>query len=397
MVISAVWVIFRVSMKWLEIRLRDVGPIEQGTIGNNRVNVFLGPNNSGKSIASRVIYGLRQLGDNGSTAGEATLLRIRGLDGKATAPTLAPALIAKNAGISIRDMATYGKPGGWIEVSEEDGSSTRFSFERNLDERRRWFARRVASAGTAATRDSIYIPAGRTGTMQSLLQFLQIKNDLLNTVWLALGENPPQEARQSQSLTSSRIGLRRRIIPEYLERFNDLVLEAASEGLTDDARRLFAKLFEGSVEIDDSYNPPQIYYRDSHGFITKIDSAGSGTVSSFPIIASLDRIEPGGTLIIEEPEAHMEPLNQQRMIVEVVKAAATKDVSLLFTTHSEYVVYPLLSMVSHGDLEPGDLGLYHFNRKPNSYTRIEKIDVSNDGDVDRELFKEALDALGTRP
>ena len=385
-------------MKWLDIRLRDVGPIEQGTIGNNRVNVFLGPNNSGKSIASRVIYGLRQLGDNGSAAGEATLLRIRDLDGKAAGPMLAPALIAKNAGISIGDMATYGKPGGWIEVGEAEGSSTRFSFERNLDEERRWFARRVASADTAATRDSIYVPAGRTGTMQSLLQFLQIKNDLLNTVWLALGENPQQDARQAQSLTSSRTGLRRRrIIPEYLERFNDLVLEAASEGLTDDARRLFAKLFEGSVEIDDSYNPPQTYYRDSHGFITTIDSAGSGTVSSFPIIASLDRIELGGTLIIEEPEAHMEPLNQQRMIAEVVKAAATKDVSLLFTTHSEYVVYPLLSMVSHGDLEPGDLGLYYFNRKPNSYTRIEKIDVSNDGDVDRELFKEALDALGTRP
>lgn len=397
MAISAVCVLFHVGMKWSEIRLRDVGPIEQGTIGNNRVNVFVGPNNSGKSIASRVIYGLRQLGDNGQTTGEAALLRMLDLDGKAAGPLLAPLLIAKNAGIDIGDVATYGKPGGWIEVGE-NGSSTRFSFERNLDERRRRFARRVASADAAATRDGIYIPAGRTGIMQSLLQFLQIKNDLLNTIWLALDENPPKEARQAQSLTPSRIGLRRRrIIPEYLERFNDLVLEAASEGLTDDARGLFAKLFEGSVEIDDSYNPPQMYYRDSHGFITKIDSAGSGTVSSFPIIASLDRIEPGGTLIIEETEAHMEPLNQQRMIAEVVKAATTKDVSLLFTTHSEYVVYPLLSMVSHGDLEPGDLGIYYFNRKPNSYTRVEKIDVSKDGDVDRELFKEALDALGTRP
>ena len=50
--ISAVCVLFHVGMKWSEIRLRDVGPIEQGTIGNNRVNVFVGPNNSGKSIRS---------------------------------------------------------------------------------------------------------------------------------------------------------------------------------------------------------------------------------------------------------------------------------------------------------------------------------------------------------
>ena len=233
--------------------------------------------------------------------------------------------------------------------------------------------------------------------MQSLLSFMQIKNDLLNTVWLALGENPPQETGHSLSLKPSRMGLRRRrIIPEYLERFNDLVLEAASDGLADDAQKLFTKLFEGSVETDDSYSPPQIYYHDNHGFVTKIDSAGSGTVSSFPIIASIYRIESGGTLIIEEPEAHMEPLSQQRMIAEVVKVATAKNVNLLFTTHSEYVVYSLLSMVMHGDLRRDDLGIYHFHRKPGSYTCIKKIEVSEAGEVDQELFEEALDALGTR-
>ena len=174
------------------------------------------------------------------------------------------------------------------------------------------------------------------------------------------------------------------------------MLEAASEGLTDDAQGLFAKLFGGSVETDDSYNPPQIYCRDTRGFVTRIDSAGSGSVSSFPIIASIYKIESGGALIIEEPEAHLEPLSQQRMIAEIVKVAAAKNINLLFTTHSEYVVYPLLSMVSHGDLKHDDLGLYYFHRKANSYTRVEKISVSKEGEVDQELFGEALDALGTR-
>lgn len=384
------------SMEWTEISLRDVGPIEQGTIGNNRVNVFLGPNNSGKSIASRVIYGLRQLGESGLPAGFSAWLRMHDLDNEAVNPRLGPILIAKNAGIGIRDVATYGKPGGWIEVAN-GGSPTRFSFERNLDSMQYKLAWKAARADIAASRDAIYIPAGRTGTMQSLLLFLQIKNDLLNTVWLALGEKPPQEAGHARSLEPSRTGhRRRRVIPEYLEHFNDLVLEAASEGLTDDAQGMFSKLFEGTVESDDSDNPPQVYYRDTRGFTTKIDAAGSGTVSSFPIIASLDRIEQGGTLIVEEPEAHLEPLSQQRMIAEVVKAATSRNARLLLTTHSEYVVYPLLSMVSHGDLGHDDLGLYYFNRKPNSYTAIERIGVSEEGKVDRELFEEALDALGTR-
>lgn len=94
--------------------------------------------------------------------------------------------------------------------------------------------------------------------MQSLPLFLQIKNDLLNTVWLALGEKPPQEAEHARSLEPSRTGhRRRRVMPEYPEHFNDLVLEAASEGLTDDAQGMFSRLFEGTVESDDSDNPPR--------------------------------------------------------------------------------------------------------------------------------------------
>ena len=387
------------GMQWSEISLSDVGPIEQGTVGNTRVIVFLGPNNSGKSITSRMIYGLGQLGDHAPVPSAHSWLGNNGYGKEAAASILAPVLIAENAGISIGDVATHGKARGRIVVKEA-AHSTRFLFERDLDQTQLAVARMVASEDIAPARDTAYVPAGRTGIMQSLLSFMQIKNDLLNAMWLALNEGPAGEGGRPpppKPPKPQRVGRRRqRVVPKYLERFNDLVLEAMSRGLAGDAQDMFSKLFGGSVESDDSYAPPQIYYRDKRGFVTKIDSAGSGTVSSFPIIASIDRIEPGGTLIIEEPEAHIEPLSQQRMISEVVRMAKAKNASLLFTTHSEYVVYPLLSMVSHGDLKRDDLGLYYFNRKPDSYTTIEKIDVSEEGRVDRELFEEALDALGTR-
>lgn len=79
-------------MEWTEISPRGVGPIEQGTISNNRANVFPGPNNSGKSIASRVIYGLMQLGESG-LAGFSTWLRMYDLDSEAVNPRLGPILI----------------------------------------------------------------------------------------------------------------------------------------------------------------------------------------------------------------------------------------------------------------------------------------------------------------
>lgn len=189
---------------------------------------------------------------------------------------------------------------------------------------------------------------------------------------------------------------RRRAVPEYLERFGDLVLEAASGGPAGgDAQELLAKLLDGQAEGGDFPGPSQMSCHDALGFVARIGSAGSGAASLFPIAAGICGVEPGGALVVEEPEAHLDPLRQQRMIAEVVKAAAAKNARLLFTTHSEYVVYPLLSMVSHGGLRHDDLGLYYFRRDPGSYARIEKIGVSRDGEVDRELFGDALDALGT--
>lgn len=111
--------------------------------------------------------------------------------------------------------------------------------------------------------------------MQSLPLFLQIKNDLLNTVWLAPGEKPPQEAEHARSSEPSRTGhRRRRVMPEYLEHFNDLVLEAASEGLTDDAQGMFSRLFEGTVESDDSDNPPPAGILPRHARLCHQDRCG---------------------------------------------------------------------------------------------------------------------------
>ena len=193
-----------------------MGPIEQGTISNNRVNVFLGPNNSGKSIASRVIHGLWQLNkDDALAPGMAALFRRRAQDGRTAGSLIASTLIAKNAGINVSDVTTRGKSGGRIDVTGENNSS-RFLFDKVSDPERRRLAMIMARMDVGTSRDSIYIPAGRTGTMQSLLLFMQIKNDLLNTVWEALGESPPQDTTRFPPRPSRMAHRRRRAIPEYL-------------------------------------------------------------------------------------------------------------------------------------------------------------------------------------
>lgn len=385
-------------MRCSKVVLKNIGPIEHGEIKINKVNVFIGPNNSGKSIASRVMYGLWQLGDHAVSFTAGPLLDRLGYTGSVTDPPLGSVLVARGAGIHVRDIITHGEQGGWIEVTRDDGPVTRYSYDRVEEFRMSRMLARLSRISVDVPEDCMYVPAGRTGAMQSLLLFMQIKNDLLNTVWETLGEDPPdvEHPPPPKAPRAARRLRNRRVIPEYLERFNELVLETASVGFPVGAQRLFATLFRGTVEVDDSYSLPQIYYRDPSGFVTKIDSAGSGAVSTFPIIASMHNVEAGGTLIIEEPEAHLEPLSQQKMITALVRDAQAKNVNLVFTTHSEYVVYPLLTMVSDGELKHGDLGIYHFRRAANSYTHVQEISVSEAGEVERELFEEAVDALGMR-
>ena len=155
----------------------------------------------------------------------------------------------------------------------------------------------------------------------------------------------------------------------------------------------FSKLFGGSLDASAATGIPSILYRDPSGFGVEIESAGLGVVSSFPIIAAVHDIEPGGTLIVEEPEAHMEPLRQQSLVNEIVRVALARRVSLVLVTHSDYVVNGVLNMVYAGIIGPDDLGLYYFRRRDGSFTQVERIPVDKTGEAEQELFEEALDAL----
>ena len=361
-------------MKWTEVGLSNMGPIEEGKIGSSMISVFLGPHNSGKSIASRIIYALGQLGENGLTAGAAERLLEAGRGRGAAMPPLAPALIAVNAGIDICDVATRGAAGGGrIDVAVKGGRTASFSFASAPDPSLISFARSAEGAGIAVSEDTVYVPAGRT------------------CIARAPGSRPPQAGGGHGGGAGAAAGRAARLggpSPEW-----------ASGRLGDGARDMLARLFGGSVEggRGPGGGAPRLRYRDARGFAAEIESAGAGIASALPIAAGIHGIGRGGTLIVEEPEAHLDPLTQQRMAAELARAAASSGARLLFTTHSEYMVYPLLSMVSHGDLGRGDLGIYHFGGGPDSYTRIERMGVSEDGRIDRELFEEALDALGARP
>ena len=379
-------------LKFKEIILENFGPIEKGTIQRKKINVFIGPNNSGKSIVSRLIYGINTF-DNKKSIPKVLKQRY----GKMSNDDLLSAymkIILNSAGFNTCEYLTYGKKSGCINIKSNKSMTLKFSKKQNQQASKSSFMfKRLYQIIHMNSKKSIYIPAGRTGMIQFFTNITRIRNRLLNEFLDTFGEYDSPYLKetfiheiQTFTRTSSKL-------PQYLEQFHDLILDVQSDKLDINAKELFSELFEGSVDMLKRPRHSTVMYKDPTDFITDIESAGSGIVSSFPIIAGIYYVKNGGTLIIEEPEAQLEPSKQLKMLESLCDIAKTRDVDLVFTTHSDYIVKQLLAMVSSGQLKHADIGMYYFNRKPNKLTIIEKIKIDKTGEAEQEIFQDALDSL----
>ncbi len=142
----------------------------------------------------------------------------------------------------------------------------------------------------------------------------------------------------------------------------------------------------------------------------------SSTVSELaPLVLYLKYVvSPGSVLIIEEPEAHLHPANQ-RIIAKYLAQLVRRGVHVLITTHSDWLVEQLSSIVKLASmrpqvrakkfpglkdafLAPEDVGAYVFSYDGKSRGhRIEGIKVDEDGipedeflRIHEELYEESI-------
>ncbi len=384
--------------KLQELTVKNIGPIKDGVVRQNKINVFFGPNNSGKSIVSRLIHTINSTPTPSLRSAKLQLKRYG-------YPTVQPKAadvenayidsILQNAGLPHPDAITHGQNKGHIEIKFRAKT-----LSRTLHRKRRLPNKKLALLSVLYfrhvarnTRTSIYIPAGRTGTMQFFTSIMRVRNRLLGDLLGMSGEDRPMKATKP-STKSIQSFTRLHGISEYLEQFYDIILSSHADGLAQDTQALFSGIFPGSIDtVKTPSGLAQITYEDPVGFVTDLESAGSGTVATFPIAAGMNHVNDGGTLIIEEPEAHLEPSKQIKMIEWVQNAACAKNANLIFTTHSDYVVKKLLALVWKKKIRRTDLGLYYFDRADSGLTTIRRINADESGEAEQPLFQDALDTL----
>jgi predicted ATPase len=81
----------------------------------------------------------------------------------------------------------------------------------------------------------------------------------------------------------------------------------------------------------------------------ELSKASSGQQEAVPLLFAISRFpSPGKTLIIEEPEAHLFPESQVEIMDFIVKQAVGRRTSILFTTHSPYLLSALNNHMLRG-------------------------------------------------
>ncbi len=187
--------------------------------------------------------------------------------------------------------------------------------------------------------DSYYLPAARSGIMQS--------HGVIATALIK---------------RATRIGLDRfevstfsGMIADFLEQIvNYKEHNGASSSIRSVAEQLEAELLEGKIEVkrptSEAY--PEFLYHPDQSEETLRMSHASAMVSELAPLVFLLRgiIGRGDLLIIEEPESHLHP-GAQTKIAQTLARLVRAGVRVLITTHSNYLLQQIGNLIREGELQ----------------------------------------------
>ncbi len=251
-------------------------------------------------------------------------------------------------------------------------------------------------------RECLYLPAARTGIMQSYLAITSALIQGTSFTRLKGFSDPTLSGIISDFLKEIALMDTDKIPDPYVGKVASKMEKILLQGTI---RKKFSKLNQ----------PPQYVYTQNGTEIPLMHS--SSMVSELaPIVLFIrHRVGRGDLLIIEEPESHLHP-EAQRKMAEVVVDLIRRGVRIIITTHSEYFLEQLgnhvrLSSLSTDKrniitgrsrlfLKEDEVGAYVFNRKKGgtivNALHFDKENGLSPDDHDRvssDLYNETVEIL----
>lgn len=384
-------------MKFRRMRIENVGPVEEGEVGMEKITVFVGPNGAGKSIVLRLVHALRRLDAPRSLLRQMGRGGGKGIGGKGLSRLYGEAVLLHSA-LERGEVAARGRGACRLAVSRGSGApGIDLDFGPPTEECYAYVDELCGAERTGrAESGSVYVPAGRAGIVQSFAEIAHLRlafaQSALGTAVRGLGG---AAGGRGQGAPKWEAAPPPTSLPPHVQQFHDLVVRTIVGRPGRQFNRSLSRVFGGTIgrRAAGGFGLRQPAYRGPQGPAVPIASAGAGVLAGAPLLAGLYYVGRGGALIVEEPEAHAEPSAQLALVDEMVSAALPKGAQIVMSTHSDYVVKKVLALVACGRLRHSDVGIHYFRAGGRARARIERVPVDPVGAADQELFREALDSL----
>jgi predicted ATPase len=115
------------------------------------------------------------------------------------------------------------------------------------------------------------------------------------------------------------------------------------------------------------------------------ENVGFGISYVLPLIVVILSAKPSSLILIENPEAHLHPKAQSKLI-ELMALAAQNGVQILVETHSDHIINGTLVAVkkyeTHQGIAHNKVKIYYFHRSDNHHTtEVTNLPVLEGGQI----------------
>jgi predicted ATPase len=107
---------------------------------------------------------------------------------------------------------------------------------------------------------------------------------------------------------------------------------------------------------------------------------GYGTNQIIQLITTLVIVPVNSVILIEEPEIHLHPKAQIDLVENIIDISLKENKQIIMTTHSENILFRILSLIKEKRISIDDVSIIHFNYE-NNVTKTEQLEINEFGQV----------------